>query len=73
MKIITWNVNGIRAALNKKALDWAFLQNPDWLCLQEVKARPEQLSDEEHQALKYPFVWNPARASGLQRRGNVLS
>ena len=64
MKIITWNVNGIRAALNKKALDWAFLQNPDWLCLQEVKARPEQLSDEQHQALKYPFAWNPAQRPG---------
>ena len=52
MKIITWNVNGIRAALKKKALDWAFMQNPDWLCLQEVKARPDQLSDEQQQALK---------------------
>jgi exodeoxyribonuclease-3 len=50
--------------LNKKALDWAFLQNPDWLCLQEVKARPEQLSDEQHQALKYPFAWNPAQRPG---------
>ena len=43
MKIITWNVNGIRAALRKDALDWAFAQQPDALCLQEIKARPEQL------------------------------
>jgi exodeoxyribonuclease-3 len=64
MKIITWNVNGIRAALKKKALDWAFMQNPDWLCLQEVKARPDQLSDDQHQALKYPFAWNPAQRPG---------
>ena len=36
MKIITWNINGIRAALGKNALDWAFAQQPDFLCLQEV-------------------------------------
>jgi len=64
MKIITWNVNGIRAVLNKNALDWAFAQNPDWLCLQEVKARPGQLSEEQRQALKDPFAWNPAERSG---------
>jgi len=31
MKIITWNVNGIRAALGKNALDWAFARQPDCL------------------------------------------
>ena len=50
MKIITWNVNGIRAALGKNALDWAFEQQPDALCLQEVKAREEQLSEEQRGA-----------------------
>ena len=64
MKIITWNINGIRAALNKNALDWSFAQEPDLLCLQEVKARPEQLSEPQHQALKYPFAWNPAQRPG---------
>ncbi len=64
MKIITWNVNGIRAALKKDALNWAFAQSPDWLCLQEVKARPEQLDEEQRQSLKYPFVWNPAERPG---------
>ncbi len=64
MKIITWNVNGIRAALGKNALDWAFEQNPDALCLQEVKAREEQLSEEQRAALKLPFVWNAAQRPG---------
>ena len=64
MKIITWNVNGIRAALKKDALAWAFAQNPDWLCLQEVKARPEQLDEKQRQTLKYPFAWNPAERPG---------
>jgi len=64
MKIITWNVNGIRAALGKNALAWAFEQNPDALCLQEVKAREEQLSDEQRAAVKLPFVWNAAQRPG---------
>ncbi len=64
MKIITWNVNGIRAALGKNALEWAFDQEPDALCLQEVKAREEQLSEEQRLSLKLPFVWNPAQRPG---------
>ena len=64
MKIITWNVNGIRAALGKNALTWAFDQSPDALCLQEVKARPEQLKSDHQAYLKMPFVWNPAERAG---------
>ena len=64
MKIITWNVNGIRAALGKNALDWAFERQPDFLDLQEVKARAEQLDDEQRSALKLPFVWNAAQRPG---------
>jgi exodeoxyribonuclease III len=64
MKIITWNVNGIRAALGKNALDWAFEQQPDALCLQEVKAREEQLDDEQRSAFKLPHIWNAAQRPG---------
>ncbi len=64
MKIITWNVNGIRAALGKAALDWAFAQQPEAMCLQEVKARPGQLSDAQRAALKLPYAWNPAERAG---------
>jgi exodeoxyribonuclease-3 len=64
MKIITWNVNGIRAALGRGALDWAFAQEPDALCLQEVKARPEQLNETQRGALKLPCIWNPAQRAG---------
>ncbi len=64
MKIITWNVNGIRAALRKNALDWAVSRQPDALCLQEVKARQEQLNEE--QSLKLPFAsaWHVAQRAG---------
>jgi len=64
MKIVTWNINGIRAVLGKGALDWAWKHSPDVLCLQEIKARPEQLKDEHAASLKYPYVWNPAERAG---------
>ncbi|HEU5114956.1 MAG TPA: exodeoxyribonuclease III [Candidatus Paceibacterota bacterium] len=46
MKIISWNVNGIRAAIKKGAFDWLISQNADIFCLQETKAHPEQLPPE---------------------------
>jgi exodeoxyribonuclease-3 len=42
MKIISYNVNGIRAALSKGLIGWLKTENPDVLCLQETKAQPEQ-------------------------------
>lgn len=64
MKIITWNVNGIRAALGKSALDWAFDRKPDVLCLQEIKARPDQLKEEQRERPGYEVIWNPAERPG---------
>jgi len=43
MKIISWNVNGIRAWYKKGGLADLLDQNPDIFCLQETKAHPEQL------------------------------
>ncbi|RUM65466.1 MAG: exodeoxyribonuclease III [Sulfurimonas sp.] len=45
MTIISWNVNGIRAVANKNALQWIDEHEPDILCLQEIKALPEQIPD----------------------------
>ncbi len=62
MKIISWNVNGIRAALKKGFIDSMKKENPEVICLQEIKAHPEQvdkiLSDYEY------HVWNPAEKKG---------
>lgn len=44
MKIITWNVNGIRAAETKGLYKWMKLEQPEILCLQETKAYPEVLT-----------------------------
>ena len=43
MKIISYNVNGIRAAVKKGFIDWLSVESPDIICLQEIKALEEQL------------------------------
>jgi|TARA_B100002003_G_C14043043_1_gene502513 exodeoxyribonuclease-3 len=62
MKLVSWNVNGIRACITKGFLDFVKKENPDILCLQEIKAHPEQadmkLSQYEH------HYWNPAERKG---------
>ncbi|MBN2146855.1 MAG: exodeoxyribonuclease III [Anaerolineales bacterium] len=65
MKITTWNINGLRAALDKGIWTWVEAYAPDVLCLQEIKARPEQLS-EQQQALfaGQHALWNPAERPG---------
>ena len=64
MKIITWNVNGLRAALGRDALKWVWGQQPDVLCLQEIKVRPEQLKGEQLNFPGYDVIWNPAEKLG---------
>ncbi|MDP3728264.1 MAG: exodeoxyribonuclease III [bacterium] len=46
MKLISWNVNGIRAAEKKGFLDYIKKESPDILCIQETKAHKEQLSEQ---------------------------
>ena len=62
MKIISWNVNGIRAAIKKGFLDFVKKENPDVICLQETKAHPDQvdaiLHDYEH------HYWHSAQRKG---------
>lgn len=43
MRIISWNVNGLRANVKKGGFDWFLNESPDIFCLQETKAHPEQL------------------------------
>jgi len=65
MKIVTWNVNGVRASLNKGAGDWWNSQDCDVLCLQEIKAMPEQLTDKQHAQFEgFQALWNPAARKG---------
>lgn len=45
MQIICWNVNGLRANVKKGGFDWFLQQSPDFYCIQETKAHPEQLEE----------------------------
>jgi len=64
MKIITYNVNGIRAAMNKGLVNWIKSAAPDVLCLQEIKAHPEQVDLTEIEAMGYYHYWYPAQKKG---------
>ncbi len=55
MKILSYNVNGIRAALKKGFIDWLKAANPDVLCIQETKARKEQLDLTVFEDAGYPY------------------
>jgi exodeoxyribonuclease III len=57
-KIISWNVNGLRAVLRKGLLEWVDEEKPDILCLQETKASPEQLSKEAVDHKPYLSYWH---------------
>ena len=65
MKIISYNVNGIRAALNKGFLDWLQAANPDVICIQETKAHKEQLDLSLFENAGYPYhYWFSAQKKG---------
>lgn len=65
MKIISYNVNGIRAALRKGFLDWLIQADPDILCLQEIKANPEQFDSKPFEEAGYNYhYWYPAQKKG---------
>ncbi|MFT7616098.1 MAG: exodeoxyribonuclease-3 [Candidatus Woesearchaeota archaeon] len=62
MKIISWNVNGIRAAIKKGFVDFVTEHQPDVLCIQETKAQPEQV--DIHLEGYESHVWNSAERKG---------
>jgi len=66
MKLLSWNVNGVRAALGKGLIDWMNAAQADVICLQEVKALP---GDVQHVVWPsgYDLTWNAAQKKRLQR------
>jgi len=62
--ILSWNVNGIRAAYKKGILDWFNKEKPDMLCLQETKAHPEQLTDDLLNVNGYKSYFSSAEKKG---------
>jgi exodeoxyribonuclease-3 len=65
MKIISYNVNGIRAALKKGFIEWLTAADPDVICLQEIKAQEDQLELEVFEAAGYAYnYWFSAEKKG---------
>jgi len=70
MKFISWNVNGIRASLKNGFLDFLNNENPDILCLQEIKAQDDTYPEELKNVNNYNFYINPAEKRGYS--GTVI-
>ena len=64
MRITSWNVNGIRATIRKKAFDWIAKSKSDVVCLQEIKATKDQIDAEIIQSLGYEYNVNSAKRPG---------
>lgn len=65
MKVVTYNVNGIRAALKKDWLGWLTAVDPDVVCLQEIKASPDQVPEIQIlEEMGYKHYWYPAQKKG---------
>ncbi len=64
MKIVSWNVNGIRAVHKKGFLKWLNKSQADIVCLQETKAKPEQLEPELIKPFNYYSFFNSAQRKG---------
>lgn len=63
-RIISYNVNGIRAALKKGLMDWIKSVNPDIICLQEIKANSDQIPLFEFEEAGYINYWFSAQKKG---------
>ncbi|MDR0563082.1 MAG: exodeoxyribonuclease III [Spirochaetaceae bacterium] len=69
MRIISWNVNGIRSVEKRGFLEWVRKESPDMLCLQETKAHPRQisqalLSPPDWEGREYASYWGSAKKPG---------
>lgn len=66
MKIISYNVNGIRSAISKNWLQWLQASNADVVCLQEIKAEPANIQEELFmlEQMGYHHYWFPAQKKG---------
>ena len=64
MRVISYNINGIRAGIRKGFLDWLEKESPDVLCLQELKADTTQFDSQLFEKLGYHCFWHSAKKKG---------
>lgn len=72
MKLVTWNVNGIRSVARKGFFDYVEQEDPDIFCLQETKAHPQQLSQELLQLPDREVHWSSAHRPGYSGTATYL-
>ena len=73
MKLVSYNVNGIRAAMRKGFLNWLGAVDPDVICLQEIKAMEAQLELPLFEAAGYSHhYWFSAQKKGYSGRGHPI-
>ena len=72
MKIISYNVNGIRAAMKKGFIDWLIFEQPDVICVQEIKALQDQIDIEALEKIGYKYnYWFSAEKKGYSGVGII--
>jgi exodeoxyribonuclease-3 len=64
MKLVSWNVNGMRAVIRKGFWDWLIATAPDIVCLQETRIQPGQVTEEMRHPPGYHTFWHPAERRG---------
>ena len=69
MRIISYNVNGIRAAFTKDFLGWLKIADPDIICIQESKAGNDQIDIESLEKIGYKSYWHSAQRKGYSGVG----
>ncbi|MBD3166122.1 exodeoxyribonuclease III [bacterium] len=69
VKLLSWNVNGYRAAWKKGFKEWLAKENPDIVCLQETKAWEEQLTKEQREPLGYHSAFSKPERKGYSGVG----
>lgn len=69
MKVVTYNLNGIRAAIGKGFIDWLEQSNADVVCVQETKAQPDQIPIMEFEAIGYKTFFYSAQKKGYSGVG----
>jgi exodeoxyribonuclease III len=70
-KIISYNLNGIRAAMSKNLLDWIKIVDPDIICIQESKAQPDQIPQMDFEMAGYHTYWFSAQKKGYSGVGII--
>ena len=71
IKILSYNINGIRAALRKNLLEWLKDYNPDIVCFQEIKANEDQFDKSKFTDLGYHSYWFSAQKKGYSGVGII--